>query len=382
MAGPKLVCFRNDLCEMRIPLTFLRLKLLVDILFLFSQILGQKRPVEFLKRTMARKKMPHAYLFTGIPGIGKTSTAMALVMALNCRDPINGEGCGECPSCRQMIDGNLPDFLTIKPDGQNIKIDQIRALKQSLRFAPVSGKYRVCVIYQAATMTDEAANSFLKTLEEPPPGNILILNATEPRDLFPTIVSRCRQVRFQPLSVRDIINWLVKKKEINKESAEVLAQVALGSLGQALKMCESDFLEKRLTWLATIIKLSGLSREECFKMALNCANEAKKMDTNMNDNGHAGVLDMLFVWESWYRDLLLVKLASPLNLLINVDFSHKLKKKAEGCNLDDLIGNILIIDQAQRNLRRNRNTSLVIEHTILNLTRFAGHGREPFRGKR
>ena len=98
----------------------------------FSQILGQERPKRFLKQVLSRKKMPHAYLFTGIPGIGKTCTAMALTMALNCGDAIDGDGCGRCPPCRQMIGGNFPDFLSIRPDGQNIKIGQIRDLNRAL----------------------------------------------------------------------------------------------------------------------------------------------------------------------------------------------------------------------------------------------------------
>ena len=165
----------------------------------FSEILGQKTAKRFLKQVMASGKIPHAYLFTGIPGIGKTTTAMAFAMALNCREPVDFEGCGQCPSCRQFKGKNFPDFISILPEGQNIRIDQIKELNRKLGFAPVSGGYRVCVIHQADAMNDESANSFLKTLEEPPPGNILILRVTESLDLLPTIVSRCQQVPFQPL---------------------------------------------------------------------------------------------------------------------------------------------------------------------------------------
>ena len=112
---------------------------------------------------------------------------MALAMALNCHEPVDFDGCGRCPPCRQILSGNFPDLLLIKPDGQKIKIEQIRDLNRKFSFAPVTDGYRICVISQAETMTIEAANSFLKTLEEPPPGNILVLNATEPLDLLPTI---------------------------------------------------------------------------------------------------------------------------------------------------------------------------------------------------
>lgn len=339
---------------------------------LFSQILGQERAKRFLKQVIARDKIPHAYLFTGIPGIGKTSMAMALTMALNCDSPVDGDGCGRCPSCRKIMRGNFPDFLSIKilPDKKNILIDQIRELNRELGFAPFA-KYRVCVIHQAETMTDEAANSFLKTLEEPPPGNILILNAKEPRDLLPTIVSRCQRVAFQPLPIKDMVNWFVKEKDLDAEKAEMLARISAGSLGRALKLCGGNFLDKRQEWLSRLIVLPGLSREKGFEMAVECAAEAKRMGLDTTEDGEAGILDMLTIWESWYRDLLILNAGDMTHLLMNVDFSHKLKNIAEHFKIDSLIDSLLTIDRARRDLIRNRNTKLVMEHTVLGLRRLA-----------
>ncbi len=334
----------------------------------FSEIMGQETAKSFLKQVIAREKISHAYLFTGIPGVGRTSTAMALAMALNCREPIDFNSCGQCPSCRQMMGGNYPDFLFIKPEGQNIKIEQIRDLNRSISFAPVSGKFRVCVIHQAETMTDEAANSFLKTLEEPPPGNILILKVTEPLDLLPTIVSRCQKVTFQPLNVQDITNWLIKKRDLNEETAMLLARISSGSLGRALRMCESDFMEKREAWLSRLIELPGLSKDKALDLALECADENKKKDLGIPESG----MDMLTVWENWYRDLLLVRAGGSTDLLINVDFSHKLRNIAEGFEIDHLIASIVAVDQAQWDMRRMRNVTLVMEHLVFSLNRLAG----------
>lgn len=339
---------------------------------LFSQILGQEKAKRFLKQVMASKKVPHAYLFTGIPGIGKTSTAKALAMALNCNEPVSGEGCGHCQSCRQMRGGNFPDFLSIKPDGQNIKIDQMRDLNRRLSFAPVMGKFRVSVIYHAKTMTDEAANSFLKTLEEPPSGNILILNTTEPRDLLPTIVSRCQRVPFQPLAVHDMANWLVENRHLTEESAIVLSRISGGSLGRALKMCDGDFLEKRQEWLSRLLALSGISKEKSLEMALECASQDKNVSLDISEDRESGMTDMLATWETWYRDLLLLSIGGPDYLLINVDFSHKLKKSAGSSTIQNLVDSLLAVDKAQRDLRRMRNPALVMEHTVLMLKRLAG----------
>jgi len=341
----------------------------------FSQILGQERAKSFLAQVMAREKIPHAYLFTGIPGIGKTTTAVALTMALNCKEPVNGDACGHCVSCRQMKSGNFPDFLSIRPQGQNIKIDQIRDLNRKLRFAPVSGGYRVIVLDQAETMTAEAANSLLKTLEEPPPGNILVLKATEPLDLLPTIVSRCQRVPFQPLPVDDMVYWLVEQKGVDAEMAAVLARVSGGSLGRALKMCKGDFFDKRQEWLQRLIRLPGLSGEKALEMALECAQEDRKTGSKASETWETGLMDMLEVWETWYRDLLLVRVGGGKHLMINVDFSHKLKNIAGKLRVQNLINSILAVDQSQRDLRRMRNTKLVMEHAVLSLRRLVEQGR-------
>jgi DNA polymerase III subunit delta' len=343
----------------------------------FSQIIGQEKAKRFLKQVMAREKMPHAYLFTGIAGVGKTSMTMALAMALNCDSPVEVDSCGNCPACRKMISGNFPDFISVsrRPDKKNILIDQIKDLNRELRFAPVAGRYRVCLIQQAEIMTVEAANSFLKTLEEPPPGNILILNAVDPRDLLPTIVSRCQRVSFSPLPFKDIADWLVKERNVDKETAEVLAKVSDGSPGRALKMSEGNFLEKRQEWLLSLLNLPGLSEEKAIYMAFEYAEKDKKKDNEKSGSNETGVSAMLAVWESWYRDLLVVRAGGPAHLFINADFSQKLKKIAEKFIIKRLIDSVLAIDRAQQDLRRYRNKKLVMEHTVLRLKNLADvHG--------
>ncbi|MFC1884929.1 DNA polymerase III subunit delta' [Thermodesulfobacteriota bacterium] len=338
----------------------------------FSKIIGQEKAKEALMKAMAKEKLPHAYLFTGIPGIGKTSTARALAMALNCPDTSDGESCGKCPSCRQMLGVNSPDFLIVKRESnsQVIKIEQIRELNRSLSFAPF-GKYRICVFAQAERMNVEAANSFLKTLEEPPPGNVLVLNTTEPRDLLPTIVSRCQKIRFQPLSRADITQWLVRNKNVDEDTAGVLGAVSGGSLGRALVMCDGDFLEKRLLWLSRIEKLAEIPRDTAFSLASLCADEAKKIGLDPSDSVSAGILDVLSLWGSWYRDVLFLKIDAPAHLVVNMDFIGKLKKIERSFKIEHLVESLWLIDQAQRDLRKSHNIRLVVEYTAMRLNRLA-----------
>jgi len=202
----------------------------------FSRITGQERAIAFLKRVIASGKIPHSFLFTGIEGVGKTTTALAFCQAINCLEPVNGEGCGRCRNCRQLDSGNFPDLKFIEPDGQYLKIEQIRELNRDICFRPVEGAYRFVIISRAEAMNQESANSFLKTLEEPPPGNVIVLKVKEPRDLLPTIVSRCRKVPFSPIPRPAIRQYLIEELGIEGENASLIASISDGSLGKALRV--------------------------------------------------------------------------------------------------------------------------------------------------
>jgi DNA polymerase-3 subunit delta' len=342
----------------------------------FSQILGQERAIGFLKSAMAREKIPHAFLFTGIPGVGKTTTAIALAQAINCLEPVENEGCGRCLMCRRIISGvisgNFPDLLTIEPDGQNIKIEQIRELNRRLNYRPVVGDYRVTIIKQAEVMTEEAANSFLKTLEEPPLGNILILETVEPRDLLSTIVSRCQKIPFQPLSFHVIEEWLRAEMNMDEEKASLISRLSEGSLGRAINISENTFLEERQDHLSKITQLPTISKEQVMGIALEYAGRFKKINKDSDGAVSTEVSELMGLWKTWYRDLILMKVNGPAELLINADFSRKLKGMSIKSSIDNLIECFLILDQAQRDLNRNLNTGLMMENTYLNLKRLSG----------
>ena len=167
----------------------------------FKEIYGQEKAITFLKKIVASDTIAHSYLFTGTRGIGKTTTAIAFALSINCMDPVDGDGCKRCSSCKKIIDGNHPDLIFIEPDEdrKTIGINQIREINRHLAFPPVLEGYRIIIVDPAEKMTAEAANAFLKTLEEPPPHNIFILNVRDPGELLPTIISRCQKVPFKPL---------------------------------------------------------------------------------------------------------------------------------------------------------------------------------------
>jgi DNA polymerase-3 subunit delta' len=337
----------------------------------FSEIIGQERTISFLKGVMARGKIPHAYLFAGISGVGKTTTALAFTQAINCKEQVNEEACGHCQTCRQVRSGNFPDLVFIEPDGQNIKIEQIRGLNRALSFKPVSGRYRVSIIRQAEAMTDEAANSLLKTLEEPPPNNLIILNVTEPLAMFPTIVSRCQRVLFRPIPPRAIADCLMDSQSVDKDRAHVLAKISEGSLGKAIRMSEGEFIKNREYLISRLIQVQGLSSEEALEMALEYKQKRKALDSEDMGKGEWDLFDLLSIWKSWYRDLLLTKLHCPTDFLVNVDFSQKLKNISRHFKIENLMESFHTVDRSQRDLLQTRNVDITMEHTILDLRRLA-----------
>jgi len=325
----------------------------------FSEIIGQERAKDILLKAVKTERIPHALLFSGIPGTGKKSTAKALAMLLNCYSPVDDGGCGTCRFCKQLLDGNSPDFIIISPEKEAVRspkilIEHIRELHKRTSFSPLA-RYRVVIIDQADSMTDEAANSFLKLLEEPPEKNIFILNTTEPLNLLPTIISRCQKIQFYPIPSTEIAKWLVKNKELDTDTAIVLAKVCGGSLGMAISLIEKGFLKKREEWLSFLIKLPSLSREKVFSAA--------ERYSELKDD----IINMLMTWQSWLRDIIVIKETNDKELLINRDLSHMAEKISDRYSLEDLISGLMLIHKAEHDIYRNRNIGLVIKNTLLGL---------------
>ena len=202
----------------------------------FKEIYGQNRAIAFLRAGFKAGRNSHAYLFYGPEGVGKFKTAVAFAQLLNCSSPTEeAEPCGTCSPCRKIASGSHPDLIVVRPDGNSLKIEQMRALQEKVYYKCYEGKFKVIMIVDAHLLTIEAANSLLKVLEEPPAETVFILLANDLNKLPVTIHSRCQPLPFSYLdeTVLRRILW-----EQGKEIPSSLA-LAQGSVSKALEMVDN-----------------------------------------------------------------------------------------------------------------------------------------------
>jgi DNA polymerase-3 subunit delta' len=173
-----------------------------------KDIIGHEKPLRILLGTIKRERVPTSILFSGDSGIGKMLTALNYAKALNCLSPVDSDACDKCASCLKINSSSHPDVAAIIPENDEIKIDIVRQAEETLSLKPYEGKKKVLIMDDADTMNIGAANAFLKTLEEPPPGSVIILLSANPDRLPDTIRSRCMHVRFRPLPAEAFLKVL------------------------------------------------------------------------------------------------------------------------------------------------------------------------------
>ncbi len=208
----------------------------------FDEVAGQRLITDALKNAVTHNRVAHGYIFSGARGVGKTTTARILAKALNCVKGPTVTPCGECPSCVEIAAGNSVDVLEIDA-ASNRGIDEIRELRENVRYLPARDRYKVFIIDEAHMLTTEAFNALLKTLEEPPPRSLFILATTEAHKLPSTIQSRCQHFAFRLLDYAEIYSRLEQVAATEKIQAEegplsAIAQAAEGSLRDALSLLD------------------------------------------------------------------------------------------------------------------------------------------------
>lgn len=307
----------------------------------FKDIKAQERAVSFLKSSIERSRIANAYIFCGPEGVGKKLTALNFAKAINCSNPVGAAGCDTCPSCIKIDSLNHPDVFLATPEkaGGSVKIDDIRAVIKDVGLKPYEAKKKVYIIDEANSLTEEAENALLKTLEEPSVNAALILITENPSDLLPTIRSRCQIVKFFAIDSAVVKDILMKGHGLDEVMAHILANISCGSMGQALHLKEKDFFKKR----EGVIK--ALSSNTFSDLDLD---KASKVDLK-------SVLDIML---TWYRDILVTKTGD--RNVVNIDKADLISRNSEKMSFDRLDDVIKKIISTQTYLEQNANPKLAM----------------------
>lgn len=325
-----------------------------------GEIVGHQQAVDNLKKAVTGGRVTHAYLFAGPPGVGKETVALAFARALLCENSRRGDSCGSCGCCRQVNEGIHPDLVFTGPAGATIKIDQVRNLQREIQPGPRTGKCSVCLIAGADLMTPEAANSLLKTLEEPAPGTVLILLTVRPQALLPTVLSRCQQIYFQPLSGGELARGLALAG-LADGAGEIPLALAGGSLGRALALAGGEGYAERDQMVDLARSLAGGG---------GCGKLLSLVDGLGDDRKGVGArLDLLMMW---YRDIMLEIESPGGKYVVNRDRAGEIAGMAGLYTAGRIMEMITYIEQAKRSLAAGANLRLTLESLFLRLAGYSG----------
>ena len=326
------------------------------------QTVGHDAAVLALSRAIEQGRMHHALLLLGPPQVGKMVLAMDVARALNCI----GEGppCGTCRQCTRISASLHPDVrvIGVGEDGQGrartlISIEQVREIQSEASLKPYEGAFRVFIIDGVDRLSDEAANSLLKTLEEPPEQVVLALLASDASAVLATIRSRCRRLELRPVNVDTIEDHLVKALGVESELAQEVARLSSGRIGWAIQAAQEPALLERLAERLDVIErtvLSGL--EPRFEYAAQLAGRFAQ--------SRADALDELGLWLGWWRDVMVVCEGKP-ELVWHISRRPSLETVASGLDAAQSAVAVKAVERVVGLLERNVNPRLAVEELML-----------------
>ncbi len=342
----------------------------------FEDVVGQEHIIRTLKNQIENNNVGHAYLFSGTRGTGKTSTAKIFARAVNCENSVNQEPCNECEVCRDILNDNVMDVVEIDAASNN-SVDDIRELRESVKYSPAKAKYKVYIIDEVHMLSQGAFNALLKTLEEPPSYVIFILATTEPHKIPATILSRCQRFDFKRVTVKDMTARMQRicneeNIEVEEKALNLIARNSQGALRDALSILDQciSFSDSKIEYKDAVELLGTVNIEQLFEMAQSIIDQDTKKSLQ--------ILNEFVVWGKdirnlindlidHFRNLMVCKVSTELDEIISLqeETIKQLKEQSKIVDINDLIRILNILSETQDNMKSSSNPRVLAEVTIM-----------------
>jgi DNA polymerase-3 subunit gamma/tau len=343
----------------------------------FGEVVGQEHVVRTLQNALKEGRFSHAYLFSGPRGTGKTSVAKILAKAVNCENGPDVEPCNRCANCLRIADGLMMDVVEIDA-ASNRGVEEIRDIRDNVKFAPTEGRRKVYIIDEVHMLTTEAFNALLKTLEEPPVHVMFILATTEPHRLPATIISRCQRFDFRRVSLKEQVERLEhvcrqERVEYEPDALQYIARLSEGGMRDALSLLDqiASYAGKRITTADVLLMTGGVASDQFGRLAAAIA-----------DNDIGAALDVIDGWMQegksadrclenvigYFRDLLMIRMVPQSDAIADriVDPSALLGI-AERFSGDELIRIIETLCGYQTELKYSAQPQTLLEVAVMKL---------------
>jgi DNA polymerase-3 subunit delta' len=336
----------------------------------FRDIIGHRRVIELLARSIRRDSLPPSLIFAGPAGVGKRRTALATAQLVNCTAPILDtndielDACGTCAACTRIARGVHGDVLIVEPgDNGSIKTEQVREIIDRAGYRPFEGRRRVVIVDEADALVVSAQNAMLKTLEEPPSLSMFILVTSRPDSLLPTVRSRCPRLGFRALTVPEIATALMQQGRTEID-ARATAAAAEGSLGRAMALSASDLVGAREVAQAVLTRAAATPDPR------RRIEGAKDLLSNTGSGGAADrekLASHLRAMASLVRDVELLSTRADVRALANADVQPALERLMPAYGGERGARAFSAIDRALEALDRNAGVKIVADWLVLQL---------------